>query len=454
VDTATVAANQAEPGLTLADKQPRTMRTLDQIALWGNLGFSLLGPVGALYVLYPATGTPLPLAGAFLAVIVGTLIGTVLLAVANVAGARSGKPAMVLLRGVFGTRLSYLPTVLNLVQLLGWAMFELLVISAALQQLLPWDVRWPYVLAAGVLTTLMALYPLGSVRLLRRYALIAVLIALVYLVVQLAAKPVASPAGADWSGFWVGADVVIALAVSWIPLAADYSRHARSERSAFGGSLIGFAATQIACYGLGLLAFSTVVATDGDAQHDMFGAFIAVPLGALAFAVLVARELDESFTNVYSTAVSVQNLRPLADRRILAVAVGAVVTVGALTLEIADYQNFLYLIGSVFVPMFAVFAVRYFLLGGHRHWRTGQDAPDRWLMLLPWLLGFASYQVVNPGLIGWWSQFWFDVRDWLHFAPPSWLSASLTSLVVAGLVTYAVSRWSTPVAQSTEPVAA
>ena len=74
--------------------------------------------------------------------------------------------------------------------------------------------------------------------------------------------------------------------------------------------------TQIACYVLGLLAYSTVVRTEGESA--LFHAFIAVPFGWLPFAVLVLRELDESFTNVYSTVVSVQNLRPRADRRVLA----------------------------------------------------------------------------------------------------------------------------------------
>jgi putative hydroxymethylpyrimidine transporter CytX len=438
VDTATVAVDEvrAEPGRTLVDPQPRTLRTLDQVALWGNLGFSLLGPVGAFYVLYPYGLAPMTSAAALTAIVVGTIIGTALLGLANVAGAQTGKPAMVLLRGVFGAKLSYVPTVINLAQLLGWAMFELLVITAALQQLVHTDVRWPFILVAGALTTLMALKPLGSVRLLRRYALVAVVLALGYLFVRLAQRPIASPDGASWAGFWPGVDLLVALAVSWVPLAADYSRHSRSARGAFAGSVTGFGITQIASYGLGLLAFLTVV--NSDLQQDMFAAFIAVPVGWLAFSVLIARELDESFANVYSTVVSVQNLRPVADRRVLAVVVGAIATVGALSFRITDYTKFLYLIGSVFVPMFAVFAVRYFVLRGRASWNTAGTAPERWLMLAPWLAGFAAYQFVYPGDLGWWTDFWLRTHEWLHMTPPAWLSASLTSLVVAAVVTLAV----------------
>jgi purine-cytosine permease-like protein len=258
-----------------------------------------------------------------------------------------------------------------------------------------------------------------------------------YLFIAVARHPVAPLTTGSWSGFWLSADVVVAVAVSWIPLAADYSRHSRTERAAFSGALVGYTVTQVACYALGLLAFATVVHVVDDqdvVQHNLFAAFIAVPVGWLAFAVLIARELDESFANVYSTVVSVQNLRPLADRRVMAVVVGAITTGFALALNIKAYADFLYLIGSTFVPMFAVFVVRYFVLRGYRSWDTSASAAPRWAMLVPWLLGFAAYQLVNPGYIGWWVRWWGHVQSWLHFTPQSWMSASVVSFVVAFVV--------------------
>jgi nucleobase:cation symporter-1, NCS1 family len=425
----------AEPGRTLADPPPRTLGFWDQVALWGNLGVSLLGPAYAIYVLQP-TGVPaMSLIAAVTAVVVGTVIGTLILALSTVPGAETGQPAMVLLRGLFGARLSYLPTVLNLLQCLGWGIFELVVIANAAEALLPWDVHWLYVLMGGVITTLLALRPLGMIRVLRRYALVAVTAATVYFLIQLSRHPLPPLTHGSWTGFWLGADAVLAISVSFAPLAADYTRHSRSPRAAFFGSFIGYTVAQIAYYTLGLLAFATVVSSDSGDHRPIFEAFIAVPLGWLPFAVLVLRELDESFTNVYSTAVSIQNLRPLADRRVLAVAVGAVATLGGLVLTISDYQSFLTLIGSVFVPMFAVLIVDYFVLGGRGRWDTSTDAPARWAMLVPWAVGFVVYQLVNPGYISWWVDAWAHVQSWLHFTPQSWMSASLLSFVTAGIVT-------------------
>ena len=438
VDPAT-RPRSVEAPLTLEQEAPRVLGFLDQLGLWGNLGVSLLGPVGAIGVLAPAGFPTLPLVGAFAAVVVGTVLGTLLVSAAAVPGAQTGAPSMVLLRGLFGTRLSYLPTVLNVVQLVGWGVFEIVVIAAATQQLVPWDgPKWPYVLVAGVLTTVMAIKPLGAVRVLRRYALGAVVLATIYLFVQLLRHPLPDLSTGSWSGFWPAADVAIAVSVSWAPLASDFTRHARSARAAFAASFVGYTLTQIAYYTLGLVALATVVRAGDTLQHDMFAAFIAVPVGWLAFGVLVARELDQSFADTYSTVMSIQNLRPRLDRRVLAVAIGAVATGLALVLDISNYFDFLYLLGSVFVPLFAEFVVAYFLLDGRHRWDVSGSARPRPVMVLPWVLGFAAYQLVYPGAIGWWAGGWTSIADSIGFQPQSWMSASVISFLVAAGATLVV----------------
>lgn len=111
--------------------------------------------------------------------------------------------------------------------------------------------------------------------------------------------------------------------------------------------------------------------------------------------MLIVRELDQSFANVYSTTVSTQNLRPAWDRRPVAIVVGVLITGLALTLDIYGYASFLSLIGSVFVPMFAVLVVDYFGFDGRTSWDLSPAARSRPLMFLPWALGFVTYQLIN-----------------------------------------------------------
>jgi putative hydroxymethylpyrimidine transporter CytX len=428
---------RGEAPLTLDEPAPKVLGWLDQLGLWGNLGVTLLAPVGALFVLIPGTSPQLSFVAAGLAVVIGTLIGAVMIGAAAVPGAQTGAPAMVLMRGLFGRRLSYLPTAVNLVQLLGWTVFEIVVISSAAEQLLPWHHhRWPYVLVAGVLTAVMTMRPLGAVRILRRYALGAVIVTTIYLFIELLRHEHSSLTHGSWSGFWAAADVAVAVAVSWAPLASDYTRHAVSSKSAFGSAVVGYSTTQIAGYLLGLLALATVVRADSaDLQHDMFAAFIAVPVGWLAFGVLVVRELDESFADGYSAVVSLQNVWPRIDRRIFAVVVCSLATLGALWLNIASYVNFLYLLGSVLVPLVAVFLVDYFGTYRLRRWDISAASPARPAMVVPWLIGFVVYQMLNPGYIGWWQRMWHHVDSGIHLSVQPWMSASVFSFLVAALAT-------------------
>jgi putative hydroxymethylpyrimidine transporter CytX len=416
---------------TLEEPAPRTLGLADQLGFWGNLGVSLLGFGGAIAVAAPAGFPPLPLGGAFLAVVVGTLLGSLILGASLVLGARTGAPAMVLLRGLLGARASVLPTGLNIVQCLGWGTFELVVIAGGIEALSHGLVpRWAGVLIAGAVTTALTIRPLGVIRLLRRYVSVLVVLAVAVLAVGLLAHPVPTSHG-SWSGFWLGVDAALAVAISWVPLGADYSRHSRSTGAAFGGGFLGFGVTQIACYGIGLLA----LAHAGQDPNKVFDVFLALPLGVLAFAVLVLRETDQSFANVYSTAVSIQNLRPGWDRRVLTVAIGVLTTAAALVLDVGRFASFLYLIGAVFVPLAGVLLAAWARTGG-RSWDTSVTAPTRPAMLLAWAAGFVVYQLVNPGAVPGWSALWTDAGRAVHLVGHPWLSASVASFVVAAALAY------------------
>jgi NCS1 family nucleobase:cation symporter-1 len=420
-----------EAPATLGEAAPRSLGLLDQLGFWGNLGVSLLGFSGAIAILAPVGAPGLSMAAAVGATVVGTVFGSAILGVTLVLGARTGWPGMVLLRGLLGAKASFLPTLLNIAQCLGWGIFELVVITSGLQALthdsLP---RWSCVLAAGAVTTLLTIWPLGSIRLLRRYVSLAVVVAIVVLAIGLLRRPL-GPLGGSWSGFWLATDSAMAVAISWVPLGADYSRHSRTGRAAFAGGFLGYGLTQITCYLVGLVALAEV---EQD-PNRIFDLFLGLPLGLLAFSVLVLRETDQSFANVYSTAVSVQNLRPGWDRRLLSTGLGGLITVAALTINIADYANFLYLIGAVFIPLSGALVVA--VLRGHGlPWDVSESAPVRPGMLSAWLAGFVVYQLINPGSLPGWSTAWTALAGRLHTVGHPWLSASLASLVVAAAIAW------------------
>jgi nucleobase:cation symporter-1, NCS1 family len=424
-----------EVAVRLDGPVPRTLGVLDQGAFWVNLGISLLGFAGVLAVLQPSGATQLTVSAAVLATVVGTLIGSAMLGLSALPGAVTGAPAMVLLRGLFGRRLSALPTALNIVQLIGWGTFELVVIAQAAQTAFPSTRREVWVLVAGVVTTLLTLRPLGTVRLLRRIVTVAVALSLAYLAWHLLRQPLPGLGEGSWASFWKGADAAIAVAISWIPVASDYSRHARTPATAFTAATFGYSAAQIVNFLLGLVALA-LVGGNGDA---VFRPMLAAPFGLAAFLVLTVREVDQSFANVYSTAVSTQNLLPRADRRVLSASIGVLVTALALVLDIGSYSGFLLLIGSVFVPLLGV-GVGDALARRAVAGDLSERAPSRPLMVLAWLIGLVVYQLVNPGGVPGWSAGWVWLQHLLGLAPPSWLSASLLSFLCAGLVAAGLAR--------------
>lgn len=434
VDIPATVSNQEAP-LTLTEPAPATLGLLDQLGFWGNLGMSLLGFGGAIAILAPSGVEPLGVGPAALAATVGTLAGAAILAATLALGAASRTPAMVLLRGLFGAKAAAVPTVLNIAQCLGWGTFELVVISSGIHTLSSGTVPTPLaVVLAGAVSTLLAIWPLGAVRLLRRYVWTAMVVATIVLAVGLLSRPLPDLAG-PWQGFWLATDAALAVAISWVPLGADYSRHSTTPRTAFVGGFTGFATAQLACYLIGLLALAQV----GNDPDQVFDLFQSLPLGLIAFAVLVLRETDQSFANVYSTAVSIQNLRPRWDRRYLAAGIGLTITVAALVINIDDFSGFLYLIGAAFVPLSGVLLAAWFAVRG-RGWDTSSHAATRPRMLLAWAAGIVVYQLINPGSLPGWSDFWTWAGAGIREAGGSWLSASAASLIVAAALAYPLAR--------------
>ncbi|MEV7012970.1 cytosine permease [Streptosporangium sp. NPDC051022] len=436
-----IHSKHAEAPLTLDQAPPKTLGMLDQGAFWANLGVSLLGFSFALFLINPLLDdNPLTFGAALLAALVGSLIGTAMVGLAAVPGVQTGRPAMVLLRGLFGAKLSYVPTVLNIIQMIGWGAFELWVVAMGAQAIFGSSVPYAvWAIAAGALTTALTIYPLGAIRLLRRFVTVGVVISIAWFAV-IFLRDTPAQSGGSWDAFAAAVDFVVALSVSWVPVAADYARHSRSTRAAFTGVVGGYTLGQVACLAVGV--YAVALAGHGAVQNEptaVFAPFVAAPLGALFFGILVLRETDQSFANVYSTAMSLQNLMPKVDRRVFSVAIGVLTTAVALVVDVNSYGAFLSIIGAVFVPMLGVLAVDYFLLGGGRDWDTSQDAPSRWLMVLPWALGFVTWWLLAASSqVSWWAAIWDGVRDAVGFTRQPWMSASVGAFLVAGLVTLAL----------------
>jgi nucleobase:cation symporter-1, NCS1 family len=417
-------------GITPVPERLRVLSGLDTGLLWGNLGVSLLVIVAGA-VLVPA----LSLRDALLAIAVGCVIGNLMLGVAGMIGADARVPGMVLMRAPLGRRGSYLPTGANVLQGLGWSIFELLIIATAAaalsDELFGVRAQWAWTLVFGGFALVLALLgPIGFVRkFVRLVAIWAVPVALVYLTWWTIDG---ADIGALWNepgdgglSVWQGADIVVAITVSWTPYAADYTRFTRTRRGAFAGTSLGYLVPDVWMLTLGVLLVLSRGLSDPAALP---AAVVAGGLAAiLALFALLVTETDEAFANVYSAAMSLQNLVPRAPQALLVVLVTATATAGALVIDFLAFESFLLLLGSLFVPLFAVLLADW-LIAGRRYaeeeifeapaWRPG--------LVAAWFAGFALYQWLYPTGPGWWVELLGGVAapDWgVGATVPSFLAA-------------------------------
>ncbi len=408
----------------------RVLSGLETGLLWGNLGVSLLVVVAGA-VLVPALSLP----DALVAIVLGCLIGNAMLGIAGMVGTDARVPGMALMRAPLGQRGSLLPTVVNVLQGVGWTIFELLVIATAAaalsDELFGFRAQWLWTLVFGACALVLALVgPIGFVRrFIRRFAIWAVPLALLYLTWwALDGADLGAVWHAEGEGgltVWQGADVVVGITVSWVPYAADYTRFSQTRRGALTGTGLGYFVPDA-----WLLALGAVLVLSRD-LGDPAALPAAVAAGGFAailalFALLVT-ETDEAFANAYSAAVSLQNAVPRAPQELLIVLVTTVATCGALVIDLVSYQSFLLLLGSVFVPLFAVLLADWLAAGAHYSpedvfgspaWRPG--------LIAAWAAGFVLYQWLYPTGPSW----WVDAVDTLR--PPDWgIGATVPSFLVS-----------------------
>ena len=436
-------------GIHPVPEDRRRFSGLDIGVLWGDLAIGLLVLLtGALLV--PALGLP----RALLAIVVGSVIGCIPLALVGVAGSREGVPGMVLFRPVLGRRGSFAPTVLNIVQLVGWTGFEFwamgLVANQMSRRLFHFSNYWVWLSVVAALCTLLALG--GPVVVVRQWlekfgawvvAGVAAWITIrLVTTTDLAAVWRRPGVGGYPDHFWLAVDLVIAMPVSWLPLVADYNRFARRGAGSGAGTFLGYALGNAWFYALGALLVLSARLHVLPSPAQLGLAIAGLAGGWVVLLALLVGETDEAFADVYSAAVSSQNLAPRINQRggIVAVSAAGVALAAWLgsrpDLAVGNYEYFLLLLGSVFVPLFGVFVADYFVLRGPRlrvpvEDNGGGRASGRvpWAAVSAWVLGFVVYQWSVPTpLAG--RQRWMETlfHRWLRLPFPLGGSAAGASI--------------------------
>ncbi|MDM0023821.1 purine-cytosine permease family protein [Variovorax saccharolyticus] len=362
-EPASAPANEA---LTPLAEAGRVFQWHDHMALWFSLGVGLLVmQIGAYLV--PAVGTR----DAMLAIVLGSCIGAGLLAWTARVGCESGLASAGLMNATYGSAFARLPVVLNIVQLIGWTTFELVIMREGTQAIGGQAFGGALGGPLGTIVTtllwgavLLALLAGSMVKLVRRFVtrfgLPLVVLSLAWLTWQFATRLQAKGLDAFWArpgdgsmGMFSALDLVIAMPVSWLPLVADYARHGKRSTGglggAFGGTWIGYVLANIWCYALGVMVVS--VAEPGT---NLVTALLLAQGGLIALGLILIDELDNAYGDVYSGSVSAHSLQPRWSVRRWGLLLASVCIAFALVLPMHSLEPFLLLLSSVFVPLYGV----------------------------------------------------------------------------------------------------
>lgn len=392
--------------LTPVAENDRVFRWHEHASLWFSLGVGLLVmQIGAYLV--PAVGSR----DVMIAILLGSVVGAGLLAWTAKLGCDSGLSSAGLMSATFGSHFARLPVILNIVQLIGWTTFELVVMrdgTAAIgKQSFGLALDGPSgtvittLLWGSVLTILLAGSMTQLVRkIVSRFGLPLVIVSLLWLTWQFGSQLQSQGLDAFWArtgdgsmGLLSATDLVIAMPVSWLPLVADYARHGRSGRGAMSGTWLGYAIANIWCYALGVMVVSV-------AQPDvnLVSSLLLAQGGLIALSLILVDEIDNAYGDVYSSAVSAHSIRPGISIRKWGIGLAVLCTGFAMVLPMHSLEPFLLTLSSVFVPLFGVILGR---LGvGQPDFAPAQCKVD-WASASMWLCGIATYHAIAHWMPSW-----------------------------------------------------
>lgn len=306
---------------------------------------------------------PLGLKQGLFVIFTGHLIGALILALVGVIGFREKSPSLMSSRLSLGRYGSYIISFFNIVQLIGWTAIMLIQSARSLQsitgQLFGFDNFYILVVITGVLVVIWALNTENAINTINH---IAVGLLLVLCLVMLKSVLTGNEVKEFTSSITFGAalELSIIMPLTWLPLISDYTMMGRSVKGSFWGSFGGYFIGSSLMYSIGLV--SSIYA----GTPDPIGVLTSLNLGFSALLIVLLSTVTTTFLDVYSAVMSTLNVTSKISKFKLILIFGVLGMLLAMYFPMEQYENFLYMIGSLFAPVFSVVIADYFIYKDNR----------------------------------------------------------------------------------------
>lgn len=401
--------------------EARQMGNWDMLATWiganANNGTWYIGGVIAAAGMLTAST----------ALVVAGVISYILLAFASYMGYRTGLPAMALTRPSFGVRGSFIPSIINLVQFIGWAAANTFIAAISISVIFKDLLGWPAYgtpggnrgLIVGIL--IMSLLHLGSislgersVRMIERVGIVLVMLfviwesVVVFRHVSLSAILAWRPSGHFHMTSGGAIDVLAAFNLAWVTAAADFSRFTKKKQAATTFSFLGANIGLLWFALIGLVAtIATAIESGAYNPNDSDPSTIATKLG-LGIVALLVIVITSTTANAVNLMAAGSALTNMFHRLKLTPALWLVTLIATCVSFIPLFFStfldafiaFLDMIGMFLGPEIAVFLVDYFFIRkqdydanefNRKQGAYWYQAGFNWRAIVSWAFGIAIY---------------------------------------------------------------
>lgn len=302
---------------------------------------------------------------------VGNLAVGVLIVVGGYFGTRTGLPAAVFGRRVFGDRFGHwLPTLILLFTMFGW--FAVMIgmtgeiISMMIEQATGYSMFVAVIVVVGLLNALTAVFGYHNIQLLSRVSVPLLGIFCLILVIKIYSLGQVSEAirytPVRTMTFGEGIDLVIGGYISAALAASDFSRYARSNRHNWLGTLPG---TFIVSFLLGLLGMISVAVT-GNWNPLLVVQSLGLGIPVLLFVLLANWTTNDNM--LYTAGFALTNILPRLTRWQNTLLCGVAGTLVAVMGLVNFMEQWLILLSSLYSPLIGVMLVDFFVI---KRWSKG-----------------------------------------------------------------------------------
>ena len=349
-------------------------------------------------------GVPLP--SILLALVVGNVLGSLVLALSVAMGPRTGFPQMLISRSSFGTRGNYAFATFNWISTAGWFTVNVILGVFALQILVPSMPFFVGAILTVVAEVLLAIFGYDVIHGFEKIMAVVLGILFAFATLLIIGRGYVSIASyspnvsgtSDLALFAITLAAAFSYVMSWSPYGSDYSRYL-PEKTPYKKSIVNsFLGAFIASFWLE--ALGALVAILAPSAPNAISALPAA-FGILGLPIVVAVILGgvaANVLNIYTNALSALVLDIKAKRWLVLVfggIIGLILSIYGASNFGSFYEQFLLLLDYWITPWFGILAVNFFVLK-----KTGDTFPSGilWRAILSYVVAIAVSVAFIPSI--------------------------------------------------------